>query len=299
VEAELSRIAATLDRIEKAKAKLPQLPFVLRAADKAIIPDYCLVRVLDVTIEPGKTYQYRLRIKMANPNHKRTDVAQKKFAEDPALWSDWYEAPQKGALPPEMIYYAVDQRELDNPKNPPTLERGQMAVQIHRWLRYLNDAKEDGRYAVGEWVVAERMLVKRGEYVGKYVKVDVPIWKYNVEAFVLAGQKIDPVPLGVPPPKSTGYPVRFGYAINDPVLVDFKGGDVVHEGTREKAKTTFREHAPVEALLFTHEGKLIDLDAAVDADDVQRRKRLDEYRKRVAGLGEKKEPGPREPFGMR
>jgi hypothetical protein len=165
-----------------------------------------------------------------------------------------------------------------------------MALQIHRWLMYL-DPRERDEHAVGEWVVAERLLVKRGEYVGRYVKVDVPIWKYNVEAFGLAGQRSDP--LGVPPPKSPGYPVSFGYAINDAVLVDFEDGEVVHEGTREKGKTTFREMAPVEALLLTHEGKLIDLDAAVDADDGQRRKRLDDYRKRVAELREKAEPGPR------
>jgi hypothetical protein len=281
VEAELPRITATLDKIEKAKEQLPQLPFVLRAADRTIIPDYCLVRVLDVTIEPGKTYQYRLRIKMANPNYKRTDVARKQFAEDPVLWSDWYEAPQKAAVPPVMIYYAVDQKALDNPKDPPTLERGQMALQIHRWLMYL-DPRERAEHAVGEWVVAERLLVKRGEYVGRTVRADVPVWNYEKEKFVLVESSRTP-----------GSAVRFGYAINDAVLVDFKGGEATHEGTREKGKTTFREMAPVEALLFTHEGKLIDLDAAVDADDGQRRKRLDDYRKRVAELREKAEPGPR------
>jgi hypothetical protein len=31
-------------------------------------PDYCLVRVIDLNLEPGKTYEYRMRIAMANPN---------------------------------------------------------------------------------------------------------------------------------------------------------------------------------------------------------------------------------------
>src|SRR5262249_6631450 len=33
------------------------------------VPGDCLVRLIDVTIELGKTYQYRLRVRMANPNY--------------------------------------------------------------------------------------------------------------------------------------------------------------------------------------------------------------------------------------
>jgi hypothetical protein len=258
---------------------------------------------MDVEIEPGKTYQYRMRIVMTNPNYGlKEGVASDKYAEEAQLRSEWYVVPQKAAVPPEMTYYAVDQRELDNPKNPPTLERGQMALQIHQWLKFL-DAGENEAKAVGEWVVAERMLVKRGEYVGRTVKVDVPIWKFNNEAFVLAGQKSDPTPMGTPPPKSTGYPVKFGYSINDTLLIDFEGGaDVTHEGAREKGKTTFREKAPVEALLFTHEGKLIQLDGALDGEDKERRQRLGDYKKRVEEVKKSQQktgPSKDGPFGPR
>jgi hypothetical protein len=52
------------------------------------IPDYCLLRVIDVTVQPGKVYQYRLRVRMANPNYGRKDVAAPELARDRELCSE-------------------------------------------------------------------------------------------------------------------------------------------------------------------------------------------------------------------
>jgi hypothetical protein len=61
-----------------APPKAPPAP----VAAAALVPDYCLVRVIDVTVEPGKVYQYRLRVRMANPNFGRKDVAAPELARD-------------------------------------------------------------------------------------------------------------------------------------------------------------------------------------------------------------------------
>jgi hypothetical protein len=54
----------------------------------ALLPDYCLLRVIDVTVQPGKVYQYRLRVRMANPNYGRKNVASPKLARDREIGSE-------------------------------------------------------------------------------------------------------------------------------------------------------------------------------------------------------------------
>src|SRR5262249_22471939 len=40
-----------------------------------VIPDNVLVRFIDTAVEPGATYEYRIKIKMKNPNFKQKNVA--------------------------------------------------------------------------------------------------------------------------------------------------------------------------------------------------------------------------------
>src|SRR5262249_27922819 len=76
------------------------------AGDQVIrvqLPKHCLLRVLDVTVEPGNSYQYRLRVRMANPNQGRGSSAR-------AIVSAWYECPEPVVVPPDVTFYAVDQK---------------------------------------------------------------------------------------------------------------------------------------------------------------------------------------------
>jgi hypothetical protein len=66
--------------------KAPPVP--APPAPGVFIPDYCLLRVIDVTVQPGKVYQYRLRVRMANPNYGRKDVAAPELARDRELCSE-------------------------------------------------------------------------------------------------------------------------------------------------------------------------------------------------------------------
>src|SRR5207244_2008491 len=47
----------------------------LESGKEKELPDHCLVRVVDVDVHPGHTYEYRLKVRMANPNYKRRDTA--------------------------------------------------------------------------------------------------------------------------------------------------------------------------------------------------------------------------------
>ena len=45
-------------------------------------------------------------------------------------------------------------------------------------------------YPVGDWVVAERQLVWRGELLGQKAPTHVPIWSPEVSGFILAGKPV-------------------------------------------------------------------------------------------------------------
>jgi hypothetical protein len=52
-------------------------------------PEYCLFRFLDVTIEPGRSYEYRIKVEIANPSYGQPDRAlTEAVAREPALVAD-------------------------------------------------------------------------------------------------------------------------------------------------------------------------------------------------------------------
>ncbi len=100
-----------------------------------------------MTIEPGKSYQYRIKVRMANPNLGMPNVASPSYATDkkPLESADWFEIrpksngksqpavvplvggellslvgkqrtdrPQIVTVPPEYYLYTVDQQDIDN-----------------------------------------------------------------------------------------------------------------------------------------------------------------------------------------
>ena len=48
---------------------LPLLQKTLADPQARALPDYCLLRFPDFTVAPGQTYEYRVRVRMANPNY--------------------------------------------------------------------------------------------------------------------------------------------------------------------------------------------------------------------------------------
>jgi hypothetical protein len=259
-----------------------------------IIPEYCLLRVIDVTIEPGKIYQYRIKVRMGNPNEGRNDVADPSWAKDSELPSSkWFDVPQRVTVPPELIYYAVDQKELPADqeydgtyKDERVDPTRQTVLQLHRWLDYTRvGSMNDKSVAIGEWAIAERVIVNRGEYVDKTEAVQMPVWNPSHDSFVLPADKH-----GRENKKST-IRVDFSHQLKDSqetILVDFDGGpqiwrtpDPEADDKDTKLPKRIDDIGGVEVLLLAPDGKLIGRNSAADAQDSTRLERRKQVRERV------------------
>jgi hypothetical protein len=216
-------------------------------------PEKCLVRFVDVEVQPGRTYQYRVRVRMANPNFgKKEAVAEPQFAAGKVLESAAVvTAPV--TVSPEVTFYAVDQALRDGKKwktahekgadlSPPDAEK--VAVQIHKWV---DEVQHLGvRYTVADWLIAERLLVRRGEYIGGKVEVEIPAWFPAKDTFdLLSASK------GKAPPKKSKNSPSIDFA-TDQLLVDFTGGP----GSDAAGKNPSADGAAVELLILSPDGKL-------------------------------------------
>ncbi|HVS38664.1 MAG TPA: hypothetical protein VMS17_24120 [Gemmataceae bacterium] len=272
------------------------------------VPDYVLIRLFDFTdMDPGKTYQYRIRVKMANPNYGRKDVASQGVAQGKELMEkpadkDWYVVPQLLTAAPDLYIYAVDQLKLDpkEPKEPrdkdapppppkltmPTIKSDgtQTALQIQKWVPAL-PGKNRSQLNIGDWVIAERVPATRGEPIAGRERVEVPYWRYQQNRFMMATDQ--------PPPKPPAdkhfvatEDVPFMADDQEPILVDFRGGAVPYARTHPKpddgaappAEAPIMDTAPEEILLYTADGKLLARNGAKDMEDPDRIKRLKDVR---------------------
>jgi hypothetical protein len=129
---------------------------------------------------------------------------------------------------------------------------------------------------LGEWTVAERFTVYRGEYVGRTQRVELPVWSYTREKFVIAADTTTKK-------RMPGIGVYFGFEAEgnddtppEPIVVDFEPGQHRHDRYVQKGEKveahTVVDSAGTEVLLFTPEGKLRLLEEA--NDDVQDRTRV-------------------------
>jgi len=266
-------------------------------------PEYCLVRVMDVSIQPGKIYQYRLRVRMTNPLWGRKDVAFPEDAKLPELRPNedlWYVVPDAVKVPAELRYYEVDQQELDGGRRTRgpaiRLDKNQTVFQIHRWLDTIKVNQAD--LLVGLWAIAERIPVYRGENVDGAYRIEVPYWKPTAQAFVIAndGKNV----------RQPGVEVWFGPDRADvppTLLVDFEGGTQIYNrvtgNPNDEKPTTQRveDQSSINALVLSPQGKLLYHERAVDAKDPERVQRLEEVRQRLdqvrsgGGLGGSGSPG--------
>ncbi len=306
--------------------KVPAAPKGDKAAPEpakdVAIPDHCLVRLIDITIEPGKFYRYRLKIKMANPNYNHPNVAvpADKLARE--LVSDnWYELPQTVSVPPELCYYVVDQKHVKDDNAPwqvatpkpgsslfdmwiePTDRDRKAAFQFQRWVEATPMYPGGEPVPVGDWAVADRVFVAHGEYVGQKVWVDLPVWKYTQDSFVLPAKDQRKRVRGKLP---TGVLVNFkpDDPDRDMILVDFEGGRRLFQQTAppagSAAKSPWAEDvSAVEVVLLSPDGKLLARNSATDARDADRQKRRAEYHVRIQKIKDKAAGAGGDPFGKK
>jgi hypothetical protein len=280
---------------------------------QTVIQEHILLRILDVTIQPGTSYKYRFRVRLQNPNYKQANVAWASLAADKELKTDWVYVPDVVRVPPELYYYAYDlktQGDRDDKRRlwqAPNPSANQIVVQIHHWLE--NFATGKMSYStVGDWVVAERWLLGRGEYVGATVMTDVPVWDVRDDRFTLAVSSAGNR-------RTKQVPVFFGIGQENgpwvPILVDFNGGELRYDryaGTDEdtqKAKyNRVTDKAPFEVIIMSPEGKLAVRNADNDAKDDTRTERYNGWKERIDEVKQKdkapskgSQPPGTNPFG--
>jgi hypothetical protein len=247
--------------------------------DKLILPEYVLVRIVDVTIKPGESYQYRLRVRMANPNYHREDCVYPQDAENLELKPNpddtWFQISGIVTVPTDLHYYALDQKVVEKDYKggykDATVGRDQTVIQIQKYLDNI-DPVPGKNVPVGEWSVAERVIVGRGEIIDRRLRVEVPLLVEEEEKWKLAstpGDKGRDPGINVPFDGIKGRPA---------VLVDFERGRKTH---RRLGGDEVRDDPGEEVLILAPDGKLLAHNAAVDAGDKDRQEMLKAWRERI------------------
>jgi hypothetical protein len=257
-----------------------------------------VVRFLDPDVEPGKTYQYEIQVRLANPNYKKRDAvklaAESEFEELPLDPVKSWVPTAPITIPSDYHVYLLNQPLLDGAIGPAKLPKGmpsakvpkdQVRFQVHRWIdRWVGP--EGLARPIGSWVIAEQIDVRRGEAIGvnapatalgwimnedRFRVLDTPIKeKKGPKSFVNQSMiKIDLLP-------------ESGRREWAPVLVDFHGN---------------QDETAVEALILTGDGRLKVM-SSDESDDESRIRRVNEARQRVREFT--REPafdlGPKGPF---
>lgn len=234
------------------------------------IPEYCLLRFLDPNVLAGDTYEYRIRFTMVNPNYQKKNVVKQDLAKDEEYTSDWFVIPHLVTVPPVLHYYAVTREPKPDRPGAPVLEpdKDQVCLQIHRWIdSYLPDPSNrlpTSRLEVGDWVIADRVMVYRGEVANRTIPAEVPVWDRQKEEFIIAKDPKNPAR------RST--PVTFGPERGEVLVIDFDGRDITYKRANGTPAPPVLA-APEEVLLLDPEGRLIVRNKETDEADPDRQER--------------------------
>lgn len=271
------------------------------AADTANEVENFLLRFVDCDVKPGHVYEYRIRLRMWNPNYKQdAQVANPEFAKESykTLYSKWLQLETPITVPAESFLYAHDVKAYRDavdaayPRDSKEAEvratnsainsllqvkDNQAVLQVATWMEQVRtDAAK--REPVGGWVVAE-MPVGRGEYVGRKQFVKLPLWSSELQQYVLreVGEKVTFNAFGRPTAvQPKGWLVDFS---TKSVLVDFEGGRVktkprVAFDSKGQVVNSDRpvldEDAATEVLIVRADGKLVVRSSQRDDDDPNR-----------------------------
>jgi len=247
--------------------------------------EVCLIRFLDSNIQTNRIYQYRIQVKIQNPNWGFPETVQKNtMAEQEILYGPFtevtVEVPAGNGtkreiasvkVPDEKFIYAVD---FPSDKKPS--REGEAMLQVQEWREQIRS--EGGRKEpVGDWIIAE-FPVMRGEYVGNRQLVKLPVWDSAANAYLL--RDINSVFQKNPPkrdpraPKETPKGVYMDFTNQARVVVEVEGGKVTkHLQSTPTRKVTITDESATEILIFDEDGGLRLLNTANDQQDVVRQER--------------------------
>jgi hypothetical protein len=239
-----------------------------------VLAEKCLVRFIDPAVQPGHSYEYRIKVKMINPNYQKPEevVAYKSLTVPKEIVAkEWTDVPGRITVPNDVTYFAVDEKpEKGATPTPANSER--IAVQIHRWLDYTLTSLSSSqiRLPVGDWSILERLLLHRGEYIGRMVPKKVPTWEATLEDYMLARDttaKKNEVPVD--------FSTRLSRVTPPALLVDFQQGGRVQASVGGR---NVYDEAQWQMLVLTPDGKLVLRNSREDTDNQDRQDRVKEHR---------------------
>jgi hypothetical protein len=241
-----------------------------------------LIRFLDLDLNTaeaaGKTYEYRLRVVLQNPNFGHPNVVENPdFAKEEFLKGGW--SPTTRVTFPEEAYVFADERARDKSSGVDK-ELDRVPVQIHKWLGFISTRGVIGDERVGDWWV-ERVLAPRGEYLGLGRMTNPPLpGKPNYEEIPLI------VWLATQPDADSNN--KMGTETINPklrtdalttrlLLADFEGGYRVSR--RPPGKLLYYEDLPAEILVVEPNGRMYAKTLTKDKEDTDRKTRFDTWDK--------------------
>jgi len=257
-------------------------------------PDFIYVRAYDADIRDGFTYQYRMRVKVKNPNHGMKDQVSKASdaepEELPPLEEHWYTFPQKVQVPQSAYFFVIDPlppAKTIKPLPTPQADKGQAVVQFQQWIDTLYPNPKTPQYdePIGDWVQSE-LIATRGQYVYGLAFAPVPFWSPTENAFVLRELPGEKTPKGREPRRGVELlPVRPGTLL----AVDVAGGKPpshaakvpANLGEKPNRSGLVDDNAAAEVLFMLRDGTMEVRSSARDKADPDRKERDENFKKWV------------------
>jgi hypothetical protein len=247
-------------------------------------PENIYIRVFDNTIKEGLVYEYRIRVKLLNPNYgKKGLVSRASDAENlelPTSDDQWFDFTQKVSVPQVAYHYVVDYTRPEKKSTValPEPAEGQAIVQFHRWFSDFYPSPEY-KEPVGDWILGD-LLVNRGTYVTGKAHALIPFWSAINNAFEIRDMAEK---------KQKGKDARKGAEfspVNPKLLfvVDVANNSKINErvlnGPGEKnTRFATRDSAGTEVLFLLTDGSMELQSSAFDKSDTARKEREDHFKK--------------------
>ncbi len=260
------------------------------------IPDYVPIRFLDVDLDSsvvgGATFEYRLRMVLHNPNHKReTEVAAPEFAKDEFLFGSWSPT-VRVTFEPDQVMYASERERAKNATDDGK-DRDKVPVQLHKWLGKIDviGGSDRDTALVGDWWI-EKLLVGRGQYIGRSPDLAGPAGESNLVQWV--SHAVDTVNsrIGADVQKKT----RTTDLQTSSILVDFQGG--AYQSYRSDFnKSMKKDDVPAEILVLEPDGRVISRYMGDDRNLTDRKTRYEHWKKWIDGLGKASDKKATTPAG--
>ena len=242
-----------------------------------------MIRFLDLDLNTaeaaGRTYEYRLRVVLQNPNFERRDLVENiDFARDKELRGGW--SPVARVTFPEEAFVFVDER-IREKTSSTDKDTDRVPLQLHKWLGFINTRGVVDAERVGDWWV-DRVLAPRGEYIGQGRMTNPPLpgQKPNYEEIQMIVWLAT-----APDPEATSKmgtdkflpKLRTDALSTRMLLADFEGGYKVPR--RVTGKPMYQEDLPADILVVEPNGRMYAKTLHKDKEDLDRKGRAEAWDK--------------------